>query len=277
MRQTAIATGIAHSGESMQPRRRLHRQRAGDVRGRVGADGVEGDVTEVEQAGPADDHVEADGQQDVDADVGDQRLLPERASPSAGRTAPARRRTARRSASSSRRRRGAAGPATRCRNWSPSPSPAGPPVAATIPPAPALKSAIAQQPATGTEVLPRPPGAREVRRECRGTDRAACTGSAGSRPATRPRSRSPAQPVAGPDRGRGEDHDDGEEHVAQPREVRAGQRGQRVPGEERLRLGQVQFLPAGSNQVAVKQRQQTEHAGPSRPTAARAGRPSPAR
>ena len=42
---------------------------AGEVRIAVdvGADGVEGDVAEVEQAGEADDDVQAQAQQDVDA------------------------------------------------------------------------------------------------------------------------------------------------------------------------------------------------------------------
>ena len=48
----------------------------GELRGRVGADGVERDVAEVEQAGLADHDVEAEGEQDVDADREEQHALP---------------------------------------------------------------------------------------------------------------------------------------------------------------------------------------------------------
>ena len=65
-----------HQRGHVQPARRFAGQRADQVGGRVRADLVERDVTEVEQPGPADDDVEPDREQDVDADLTDQHVLP---------------------------------------------------------------------------------------------------------------------------------------------------------------------------------------------------------
>ena len=56
----------------------MYRQRATEVRVGVGPEGVERDVTQVEQSGESDDHVESDRQQAEDPDLLEDRLLPER-------------------------------------------------------------------------------------------------------------------------------------------------------------------------------------------------------
>ena len=65
---------MAKNGFSVN--RRLDRQCPRPVGAGVGADRVEGDVAEVEEPGEADDHVQAQGQEDVDADLVDEDLLP---------------------------------------------------------------------------------------------------------------------------------------------------------------------------------------------------------
>ena len=56
----------------------MHRQRSRPICGRVGADGVKGDVPEVEQAGEAHDDVQPQCQQNVYPDLLDEYALPVR-------------------------------------------------------------------------------------------------------------------------------------------------------------------------------------------------------